>query len=138
MQDKVVVLVEENPANATFKEVTRALGLTGIDPLDFIEPESHMLSTIYRDIFTSELANELMGYLVHKQPTLLVWDIINRVHLNDERLVIVNTTLLSEEDVRFLVETLDHTLSYTLEASPERSARDIYDGSKSYRDEVSI
>ena len=138
MQDKVVVLVEENPANATFKEVTRALGLTGIDPLDFIEPESHMLSTIYRDIFTSELANELMGYLVHKQPTLLVWDIINRVHLNDERLVIVNTTLLSEEDVRFLVETLDHTLSYALEASPERSARDIYDGSKSYRDEVSI
>ena len=135
---KVIILVTEDPKTPTFQEVNAALGLIGIDPLHFINPESHMLSEIYKDIFTDELANQLMGYLVHKQPRLLVWDIIERVHMSNERLVLVNATLLTEEDIRFLNDTLDHVLEYPLDNSYERDARNIYDGSKTYRDEVGI
>lgn len=138
VNNKVIILVSEDPGKSTFKEVADALGLPGINPLTFIEPESHMLSTIYKEIFTDELANQLMGYLVHKHPVLLVWDIIERVHADKERLVLVNVTLLTSEDIRFLEETLEHVLEYTLENSPQRDASSIYDGSKAYRDQVGL
>ena len=138
MQDKIVILIEETPREATFKEVSNLLGLKGIDPLDFIEPEGHLLSNLYRDVFTVPLANELIGYLVHNQDNLLVMDVINAVYSDTERLTLVNTTLLTEEDVRFLKDSLISTIQYTLEASAEDDAWAIYDLSKDYRDKVGI
>ena len=134
--NKVVILVNEDPSNTTFKEVGEALGLQGVDPLNFIEPESHMLSEIYKEIFKDTLANQLMGYLVSKHPVLLVYDVIDNVYKEKERLVLVNVTLLTKEDINFLKETLEHTILYHLGASPQRDARAIYDMSKDYRDEV--
>lgn len=138
VNNKVVVLVQEDPSYPLFKDTCKSLGLEGIDPLDFIEPESHTLLNIYKDIFKETVANELMGYLVNKQPILLVWDISNSIHDSDEKLIMVNATLLTEEDIRFIVETQDHVLTYNLEGSAELCARTIYDASKNYRDQEGI
>ena len=139
MQDnKIVVLVEESPEDATFNEVASILGLKGVDPLNFIEPESHMLSTIYRDVFVSETANELMGYMINKRKTPIVFDIFDKVYGDNERLVLVNTTLLTDEDIRFLSETLTNIMTVNLSGSAQKSARKIYDASKSLRDRLEI
>ena len=135
---KVAVLINEDPKHSTFKGVASALGLQGIDPLDFIEPESHMLSEIYKEVFKDELANQLMGYLVNRHPVPLVYDLLDRIHASSERLVVVNTTLLTEEDIKFLDSALEHTLIYALTNSSQRDARNIYDESKAYRDEAGI
>ncbi len=138
VNNKVIVMVEENPAVSSFKEVCQHLGLKGIDPLNLIDPESHLLSEIYKDMFKEELANQLMAYLVSKQSEMLIWSVLRRINDDTERLVLVNTTLLTKEDVRFIIETNDHVLQYKLEGSAQRSARDIYDGSKTYRDKEGI
>ncbi len=136
---KVVVLIEENPKESTFHEVTRALGLKGIDPLDYIDPESHMLSEIYKEAFTDVTANRLLAYLIKRRTSPLVFDIFESIIDEPERLVLVNSTLLSEEDVDFLHTSIPHLLTYKIIfQDPRVSANDIYDGSKSYRDGVGI
>ena len=138
MNNKVIVLIEEDPIVSTFKEVAEHLGLEGINPLDFINPESHMLSNIYRNVFTDSIANELMGYLIHKHDGPLVYEVFAAIQKDDERLVLVNTTLLVDEDIKFLVNTLPHVLSYKISEQVNTCATDIYNGSKAYRDEVGI
>ena len=138
MNNKIVVLIEEDPQTSTFNEVAEMLGLKGIDPLNFIEPESHMLSTIYKDVFTNETANGLMGYLIHKHDGPIVYDIFAAIQKDVERLTLVNTTLLTVEDIRFLSSTLPNVLTYKLSGDVRGNATDIYDGSKAHRDEIGI
>ena len=138
MNKQIVILIEENPQVSTFNEVVEMLGLKGIDPLNFIEPESHMLSTIYRDVFTNETANGLMGYLIHKHNGPIVYDVFAKIQEDTERLVLVNTTLLTDEDIRFLTSTVPNVLTYKLNGNARDNATDIYDGSKAYRDEIGI
>ena len=138
MNKQVIILIEEDPQTSTFNEVAEMLGLKGIDPLNFIEPESHMLSTIYKDVFTNDTANGLMGYLIHKHDGPIVYEVFAAVQEDTERLTLVNTTLLTKEDIRFLSSTLPNVLTYKLNGDARGNATDIYDGSKSYRDKIGI
>ena len=134
MDNKIVVLIEEAPERGTFSTVAGLLGLRGIDPLNFIEPESHMLANIYNETCTDRTANEVMGYLIHRKGSPLVFDVLNAIHNEDERLVLVNTTLLSDEDIKFLSMTLEHVLTYRLLGDPQEESTKIYNGSKKYRE----
>ena len=139
LERKVVVLVEENPKDGTFHDVAELLGLKGIDPLSYIDPESHMLSEIYKDVFTNETANELLAYLIKRRRKPLVFDLTESILGESEKLVLVNSTLLSDEDVSFLSKALPHLLTYKITTQvAQTSAGDIYVGSKKYRDEVGI
>ncbi len=139
LERKVVVLVEENPKESTFHNVVELLGLKGIDPLDFIDPESHLLSEIYKDAFTNDTANELLAYLIKRRKKPLVFDLVESIIGESEKLVLVNSTLLSDEDVSFLAKSIPHLLTYKITSQDSRvAANDIYDGSKKYRDEVNI
>ena len=136
MSHKIVILIEENPEVGTFSTVANLLGLRGIDPLDFIEPESHMLSEIYKDVFNNRTANELMGYLIQRKGNPMVFDILNAIHNDEERLVLVNTTLLADEDISLLANTVSNLLTYRLAGDPQDEATKIYDASKAYRDKL--
>ena len=135
---QIVVLLEEDPKHSIFKEVSELLGLSGIDPLDCIEPESHMLSTIYKDVFTSSTANDLLAYLIKRRGKPLVFDILNSIYGDTERLTLVNTTLLSDEDIRFMSESLPNILVFKLVGPARVAATTIYDASKAYRDTKGI
>lgn len=135
---KIVVLAQEDPSQLVFNRTCDALGVIGIDPLSFINPESHTLVNIYKDMFKEELANQLMGYLVQRQKTLLVWDVINAVHQSQEDTVVINVTLLTAEDVNFITDTLEHVLTYEMQGSPLNCARNIYQGVKTYKDSKGI
>ena len=140
----MLILINEDPKQSTFKEVACILDKPYIDPLDLIDPESHMLTTIYEDIFVSELANQLMSYLINKQDRPMVFDIVERIHshlrpthateAHKEKIVLLNVTLLRQEDIDFIIESFDHVLAYTLHGSAQFDARNIYDGIKKYND----
>ena len=136
VRDKIVVLVQEDPSYAMFAEVAELLAAESIDPLNFIDPESHMLAEVYKEIFKDPLANQLMGYLVSRQPTLLVWDIIGAVHESNKDLVLVNATLLTSEDVKFFFDAIDNVITFNLVGKPSDMAGNIYKDVKEYRDAV--
>jgi len=132
---KVVVLTLEDPSFPKFQEVSKALTADAIDPINFIEPENHVLANIYKDMFKDEMANQLMGYLVHKQPILLVWDIINAIHRSTSTTILVNVTLLTEEDITFIISNIDNVLTYDLTGgSTKDTAGAIYGVVKEYKD----
>ena len=136
VRNKVVVLVQEDPSYAMFAEVSKLLVADAIDPLNFISPESHMLAEVYKEIFKDPLANQLMGYLVSRQPTLLVWDIIGAVHESNNELILVNATLLTEEDVKFFFDAIDNVVTYNLSGKPSIMAGNIYAEVKELRDSL--
>jgi len=139
--NKVIVLIEENPQLGTFEATGSRLGLyfntqSAIDPMHYLAPESHALGELYKDVFTEQLANELLAYLISKHPQALVYDIIEDVYASQERLILVNTTILTSTDVDFLIELFEgyaHMLTYRLLGDVETDAKTIYDASKRIR-----
>ena len=139
--NKIVILVEENPQIGTFEATGAALGLYKstygcIDPIDFLARESHALGEIYKDVFTTDLANELMGYLVSKHPQALVYDVIESIFSSTEKLILVNSTLLKQEELEFISAVIgeERVMSYELTGAIEGDARQMYDASKCHRD----
>jgi len=138
---KVIVLVEENPRVGTFEATGARLGLaqstgSAIDPMKYLAPESHSLGQIYKDVFTEPLANELLAYLVSRHPQALVYDIVETVYGSTERLILVNTTILTESDVDFLIDLFEgyaKVARYRLTGHVEEDAVTIYEASKNLR-----
>jgi len=140
--NKIVILVEENPQVGTFEATCNAMGLYKsnlgcIDPIDYLAKESHALGSIYKDVFTTDLANELMGYLISKHPQDLVYDVIDGIFSSKEQLILINSTLLKQEEVDFILTIMEghsRVMSYTLTGAVEKDARQMYDASKHHRD----
>lgn len=137
MSNKIIVLVTENPKHPTFDAVVAELGLYdgAVDPLSFLDKESHALDIIYKDVFTEDLANELLAYLVNKHPQDLVFDIINYIYGSNEKLILVNSTILSKEAEDFICDTFP-TMAYTLTGNHIADATTIYEASKAFRDKL--
>lgn len=135
MTNKTVVLVRENPKHSIFKGVVEALVVDSVEPLDLIDPESHLLTEVYKDIFTDDVANQLMAYLIARQPDMLIWDIIKKIMDSDTEVVLVNSTLLTDEDETFIINLFDDVLMHKLTTSDiKKEAGNIYLGLKKYND----
>ncbi len=136
VKSKIVILIEENPKLGGFDNVCRLLGREGINPLNLLDPEAHTLSLLYKNIFEDRLANELLAYLVQRHPNILVMDIVSMIHDVEDELVIVNTSILLEEDIKFLNNSNKYTFSYNLTGDDSFDAREIYRYIKEYRDYI--
>ncbi len=142
MDNKLIILVEENPQIGTFEATCAAMGLYDrtdgcIDPLYYLSPESHALEELYKDIFKEDLANELLAYLINKHPNDLVYDVISDIYGIENNLILVNSTILTENECNFIATIFDgHTLMYRLTGNVEKDARHMYDESKKYRDTI--
>lgn len=132
---KIVVLTQEDPSYPKFQAVNKLVGAYGIDPLNFIAPENHILANLYKDMFKDHMANQLLGYLVNKQPQLLVWDIMNAIHGTTANVITVNATLLTDEDIRFIEENVENVTTCILQGGSVKDiAGRLYNEVKVYTD----
>jgi len=166
-------LIEENPKYPLIQEVAQYLGVKVIDPLDFIDPESHALGELYKDVFTEQLANQLLAYLISRQDPQLIFQVVNAIYNlqlaegatednlqlaegatedspkvdggatednpkvaggatednpkvdgGNQQMILVNTTVLTVADVRFLQEMFT-TFTYRLTGDVPKDATNI-------------
>jgi len=115
------LLVVEDPMVPTAQALALELGATYINPVHLMltgssptVSEGTAIDAVYKDVFSNNVANQLLAYLLYHDTTTVgipkvVSKVIEEVKKAEEcgtGYIVVNATLLREEDIEFIEEVI--------------------------------
>lgn len=116
MSNKLIILAKDS--YGTIPQTLEDISTEFIEPTEFLEDGIHDIPFIYKDAFSNDSkdAKELLEELIdtNKRTSMpYIFGVAEAIHSSREPIVIINSSILCNDDIKFIAQIFDDILFLT-------------------------